>query len=74
MPVVYWRMAAGPRVASPASAVRESVRLPVAATLSCYDPLGTAAAPVHCGRCDACLLRKKGFAEAKLTDPTTYAA
>lgn len=48
--------------------------VPVAATLSCYDPLGTAAAPVHCGRCDACLLRKKGFAEAKLVDPTTYAA
>jgi len=48
--------------------------VPVAATLSCYDPTGTAASPVHCGQCDACLLRRKGFAEAKLADPTTYAA
>lgn len=47
--------------------------VPVAATLSCYDPVGPASAPVHCGRCDACLLRQKGFAEARLPDPTTYA-
>ena len=38
-------------------------------THSCYDPIGDAA----CGRCDACALRKKGFAEAGLTDPTRYA-
>ena len=25
-----------------------------------------------CGRCDACLLRRKGFAEAKLVDPISY--
>src|SRR5437899_133193 len=25
-----------------------------------------------CGRCDACLLRKKGFAEAGVADPTRY--
>lgn len=30
-------------------------------TVSCYDP---SAAGVACGRCDACLLRAKGFAEA----------
>ena len=29
---------------------------------------------IHCGRCDACLLRKKGFAEASIADPTAYAA
>ncbi len=30
-------------------------------TFSCYDPTP---AGESCGRCDACLLRKKGFAEA----------
>ena len=39
-----------------------------AITHSCYDPIGDAA----CGRCDACLLRKKGFAEAGVPDPTRY--
>lgn len=38
-------------------------------THSCYDPTPTGAA---CGRCDACLLRKKGFAEAGIPDPTRY--
>jgi 7-cyano-7-deazaguanine synthase len=38
-------------------------------THSCYDPVGTAA----CGRCDACALRRKGFAEAGMADPTRYA-
>jgi 7-cyano-7-deazaguanine synthase len=35
-------------------------------TSSCYDP-GPEGAP--CGSCDACLLREKGFQEAKLADP-----
>ena len=39
-------------------------------THSCYDPAGDGAA---CGRCDSCLLRKKGFDEANVTDPTRYA-
>jgi len=39
-------------------------------TMSCYDP---PAAGVHCGRCDACALRRRGFAEAGLADPTSYA-
>ena len=39
-------------------------------THSCYDPIAGAA----CGRCDACALRKKGFAEAGLPDPTRYAS
>lgn len=38
-------------------------------THSCYDPVGDAA----CGRCDACALRRKGFAEAGVPDPTRYA-
>ena len=39
-------------------------------TESCYDP---PAAGLACGHCDACLLRKKGFAEAGVADPTHYA-
>jgi len=39
-------------------------------TTSCYDPDAHGAA---CGHCDACLLRKKGFAEAGVADPTRYA-
>jgi 7-cyano-7-deazaguanine synthase len=38
-------------------------------TLSCYDPDATGRA---CGRCDSCTLRKKGFAEAGVSDPTQY--
>jgi len=38
-------------------------------TTSCYDPAATGDA---CGRCDACLLRLKGFAEAGATDPIAY--
>jgi len=48
--------------------------VPVAQTLSCYDPRGTTEAPVHCGRCDACRLRRRGFAAAGAPDPTSYAA
>lgn len=35
-------------------------------TISCYDPHRDGR---PCGRCDACLLRQKGFAELGLTDP-----
>ena len=37
-------------------------------THSCYDPRGTKA----CGRCDACILRRNGFAAAGVPDPTDY--
>jgi len=38
-------------------------------TVSCYDP----PAPfVHCGHCDACRLRRAGFIEAGIADPTVY--
>src|SRR5688572_24696648 len=39
-------------------------------TTSCYDP---AADGLACGRCDACVLRRKGFAEAGIEDPVPYA-
>ena len=38
-------------------------------TLSCYDPDAEGRA---CGGCDSCLLRKKGFDEAGISDPTRY--
>ena len=38
-------------------------------THTCYDP---GAAGDSCGRCDACQLRRKGFAEAGLSDPLRY--
>jgi len=40
-----------------------------ALTHSCYDPAADGAA---CGRCDACALRRKGFADAGVRDPTRY--
>jgi 7-cyano-7-deazaguanine synthase len=38
-------------------------------TLSCYDPASDGAA---CGRCEACLLRLKGFREGGMEDPAPY--
>jgi 7-cyano-7-deazaguanine synthase len=40
-------------------------------TSSCYDPAADGAA---CGRCESCILRLKGFAEAGLPDPARYQA
>ena len=39
-------------------------------THSCYDPDERGRA---CGRCDSCVLRRKGFSEAGLEDPVEYA-
>ena len=43
-------------------------------TMSCYDPTTSPKNSnlIHCGHCDACLLRKNGFANANIVDPTTY--
>jgi 7-cyano-7-deazaguanine synthase len=55
-----------------ADIVREAARLGLDAGMSwsCYDPTP---ALKHCGLCDSCRLRAKGFAEAGLPDPTDYA-
>ena len=54
-----------------ADIAREAARLGLDAGMSwsCYDPVGDQ----HCGRCDSCRLRAKGFVEAGLPDPTRYA-
>jgi 7-cyano-7-deazaguanine synthase len=55
-----------------AAIVRLGVSLGVdyALTHSCYDPAPDGAA---CGACDACQLRRRGFREAGIADPTRYA-
>ena len=55
-----------------ADIAREAGRLGLDAGMShsCYDPGAGGGA---CGRCDACRLRAKGFAEAGIADPTRYA-
>jgi 7-cyano-7-deazaguanine synthase len=56
-----------------ADIAREAARLGLDAGMSwsCYDP---APGSLHCGLCDSCRLRAKGFEEAGLPDPTKYAA
>jgi 7-cyano-7-deazaguanine synthase len=55
-----------------AEIVGEALRLGLDPGLSwsCYDP---ASHGRHCGLCDSCRLRSKGFAEAGVADPTRYA-
>ena len=55
-----------------ADIVREGERLGLDMGLSwsCYDPT---AEVEHCGLCDSCRLRHKGFVEAGVPDPTVYA-
>jgi 7-cyano-7-deazaguanine synthase len=57
---------------SKADIIREGTRLGVdyGLTHSCYDPDAQGRA---CGRCDSCVLRRRGFQEAGVKDPTPYA-
>ena len=54
-----------------AEIIRTGLKLGVdySLTHSCYDPDAQGRA---CGRCDSCLLRKSGFAQAGVADPTIY--
>jgi 7-cyano-7-deazaguanine synthase len=58
-----------------ADIVREGMRLGLDLGLSwsCYDPVSSGDGDLHCGRCDSCRLRAKGFEEAGVADPTRYA-
>ncbi len=67
-----------PRLVAPllhltkADIIRRGLALGVdyAITHSCYDPAPDGRA---CGHCDSCLLRRKGFLDAGVEDPTDYA-
>ena len=51
-----------------------SLGVDYALTTSCYDPSTDAAGgPLACGRCDSCQIRRRGFEEAGVADPTRYA-
>lgn len=56
---------------SKADIIRAGVSLGVeyALTVSCYQASDEGHA---CGRCDACVLRRQGFAQAGIDDPTRY--
>jgi len=56
---------------SKAQIIKNGIELGVdySLTHSCYDPNTEG---IACGRCDSCILRKKGFKEAGLKDPIKY--
>ncbi|MEO6952413.1 MAG: 7-cyano-7-deazaguanine synthase QueC [Polyangia bacterium] len=58
-----------------AEIIRQGTRLGVdyGLTHSCYDPVTRGGETSACGRCDSCALRRKGFQEAGVSDPTRYA-
>jgi len=59
---------------SKAQIVRAGQRLDVdyADTLSCYEPVVRGDFALACGRCDSCRLRRLGFEQAGVPDPTRY--
>ncbi|MGZ7030636.1 MAG: 7-cyano-7-deazaguanine synthase QueC [Thermoanaerobaculia bacterium] len=54
-----------------AQIIRRGIELGVdySITHSCYDPDGDGRA---CGHCDSCIIRRRGFEEAGVPDPTQY--
>jgi 7-cyano-7-deazaguanine synthase len=67
-----FRIQAPLQMMTKADIVREGTRLGLDMGLSwsCYDPTP---AGEHCGECDSCRLRSRGFDEAGIADPTRYA-
>lgn len=62
---------------SKAAIIRLGVSLGVdyALTTSCYDPTtDSGGKPLACRRCDSCQIRRRGFEEAGVPDPTRYVA
>lgn len=60
---------------SKAEIIRWGVELGVdyGKTWSCYAPVFRAGRALACGHCDSCFLRRKGFRDAGVPDPTLYA-
>ena len=58
---------------SKAEIIRKGIELGIeyGMTITCYDPSREG---IACGRCDACLLRMKGFAVNGMNDPAPYQA
>jgi 7-cyano-7-deazaguanine synthase len=50
-------------------AMGHELEVPFERTLSCYDPGRDGDA---CGECESCLLRRRGFEQAGVEDPTRY--
>ncbi|MBD3189397.1 MAG: 7-cyano-7-deazaguanine synthase QueC [Candidatus Heimdallarchaeota archaeon] len=50
------------------------LEVPFAYSTSCYDPQGfdPTGKPIHCGICESCLRRKRGFQRSDIDDPTVY--
>lgn len=67
-----FRIRAPLQMMTKADIAREGQRLglDMGMSWSCYDP---APGGLHCGLCDSCRLRAKGFEEAGVPDPTRYA-
>jgi 7-cyano-7-deazaguanine synthase len=67
----WWRIQAPLVTLSKAEIIRTATDLgaDLSLTISCYDPDPQGLA---CGICDSCGLRRRGFEEAKVKDPTRY--
>jgi len=47
------------------------LKVPYEDTISCYDPTQRG---ISCGRCDSCVIRRNGFLDANVWDPTIYSS
>ncbi|MFW9922169.1 MAG: 7-cyano-7-deazaguanine synthase QueC [Candidatus Thorarchaeota archaeon] len=50
------------------------LNVPLEFSNSCYNPQGfdNGNRPIHCGKCESCMRRKRGFKESNFSDPTIY--